>query len=86
MLGLSKEILYVPLCLRAVKLQPDKVGNKKNLRHFGFEATFYVVVHGRILTRIHEFKVDKLWAPTALLPLDIKKPKVPHLKFKLISI
>ena len=62
-----------------------KLAVKKKLRHFGFEATFYVVVHGRILAKIHEFKVDKLWAPTALLPLDIKKPKVPHLKFQLLS-
>ena len=67
-------------------MQAIKVGVQENSRPFGFEATFYVVVHGRILAKIRKFKVDKLWAPTARLPLDIKRPKVPHLKIQLISI
>ena len=45
-----------------------------------FEATFYVVVHGRILAIFHKFKVGKLWAPTAPLPHDQNELLVPHLK------
>ena len=47
-----------------------KLAVKKKLRHFGFEATFYVVVHGRILAKIQKFKTDKIWAPIIPLPLD----------------
>ena len=39
---------------------------KKSARHFGFEATFYIVVHGRILAKINKAKVNGLWAPTVL--------------------
>ena len=50
------------------------------MRHFGFEATFYVVVHGRILAKIQVLKVHELWASKAPLPLDKNECLVPHLK------
>lgn len=53
---------------------------KKNSRPFWFEATFYVVVHGRILAKIQKFKTDKLWAPTTPQPLDHNESLVPVLK------
>ena len=58
----------------------SKFAIKKNSRPFGFEATFHVVVHGRILAKFHKVKVDKLWAPTAPLPYDQNECLVPHLK------
>ena len=35
---------------------PSKLAVKKKSRPFGFEATFYVVVHWRILAKIRELK------------------------------
>ena len=43
---------------------------KKKPRPFGFEATFYVLVHGRILAKIKNVKVDELWAHTILQPVE----------------
>ena len=54
--------------------------SKKISRPFGFEATFYVVVHGRILAKIKVLKAHKLWAPTASIPLAQNECLVPHLK------
>ena len=58
----------------------SKLAVKKYSRPFGFEATFYIVLHGRILTKIQVLKVHELWAHTALLFLDQSKCLVPHLK------
>ena len=41
--GLSKEVLYTLADPKVVKLQAVKVGGKKNLRHFLFEATFFAI-------------------------------------------
>ena len=59
---------------------PSKLAVKKNSRPFGFEATFYVVVHGRILAKIKVLKVHKLWALTAPIPLAQNECLVLHLK------
>ena len=40
----------------------------------------YVVVHGRILAKIMKVKIDEVWVPTILLPLDQNECLVPHLK------
>ena len=40
----------------------------------------YVVVHGRILAKVMKVKVDEVWVPTILLPLDQNECLVPHLK------
>ena len=37
-----------------------KLAIKKELRHFGFEATLYLVVHGRILVNTGDSKILKL--------------------------
>ena len=58
----------------------SKLAVKKKSRPFGFEAIFYVVVHGRILAKIIVLKVHKLWAPTAPIPLAQNECLVPHLK------
>ena len=77
MLGLSKEVSKVHFGPGASKLQDSKVGGQKNLKHFGSEATFYIVVHGRILAKIIKVKVDAVWAPTVLLPLNQNKLMTP---------
>ena len=53
---------------------------KKIAKPFGFEATFYVVGHGRILAKIKKVKVDELWAHTILQPVDQNECLIPHLK------
>ena len=58
----------------------SKLAVKKYSRPLGFEATFYIVVHGRILAKIQVLKVQELWAPTAPLPLNQNECLVPHLK------
>ena len=59
---------------------PSKLAVKKNSRPFGFETTFYVVVHRRILAKIKVVKVHKLWALTAPIPLAQNECLVLHLK------
>ena len=53
---------------------------KKEARPFGFEATFYIAVHGRILAKIKEPKMNQFWVPTTLLPNDQNECLIPHLK------
>ena len=77
MLGLQKRY-YKSILVKV--FQRYKFAVKKNSRPFGFEATFYVVVHGRILAKIQKFKTDKLWAPTTPQPLDHNESLVPVLK------
>ena len=59
---------------------PSKLAVEKNSRPFGFEATFYIVVHGRILVKIINIKLEEFWAPTILLSLDQNECLIPHLK------
>ena len=56
--------------------------SKKYSRTFGFEAMFYLIVHGRILPKIKNLGWAKLWAPTTLKPLDQSWPKLIHLKIQ----
>ena len=58
----------------------SKLAVKKKSRPFGFEATFFVVVHRRILAKIKVVKEHKLWALTAPIPLAQNECLVPHLK------
>ena len=57
-----------------------KLAIKKELRHFGFEATFYIVVHGRILAKINKVNVSQLLTPTVLHPIDQNQHTVLLLK------
>ena len=68
------------------KYQSSKLEIEKRSRPFGFEATFYVVVDGRILAKIQVLKVQELWAPTAPLPLDQNECIARHLKISLIPL
>ena len=54
-----------------------KLAIKKNVRHFGFEATFYIVVHGRILAKIIKVKVDELCGLVTLKPFDQNELMIP---------
>ena len=42
---------------------------KNSARHFGSEATFYIVVHGRILAKIIKPKLGKIGHPQFRSPL-----------------
>ena len=67
---LSKYAKIIHFGQQAAELCAPKVGGQKNPRPFGFEATFYVVVHGRILAKIKKVKVDELWPRAILQPVD----------------
>ena len=53
---LSKYAKIIHFGQQAAELCAHKAGSQKKPRPFGFEATFYVVVHGRILAKIRELK------------------------------